>query len=289
MNIDERTPTEFPPQAQSQDEGKEYVMNPEPYCDAPWYKGADKLKNKVALITGGDSGIGRSVAVLFAREGADITIIYKENHKDAEKAKQLVEKEGRKCLIIAGDVTKKSFCEECVQKTISTYGKLDCLVNNAAFQEEQNDVLAITEEQLDKTFKTNIYAYFYMAQVAIPHMKPQSTIINTTSVTAYKGSGHLLDYSSTKGAIRTFTYSLSEAMIEKGIRVNGVAPGPIWTPFIPSTFDPEKVSKFGQQVPMKRAGQPEECATCYVFLASRDSAYLTGQILHPNGGTIVNA
>jgi len=288
MNND-RTPTEFPAQKQSQDEGKEYVMDPEPYCDAPWYKGADKLKDKVALITGADSGIGRSVAILFAREGANVAITYYENLKDAEKTRALVEKEGKKCLVIKSDQKSKSDCEEVVQKVVKEYGRLDCLINNAAFQAEQDDILKISEEQLDKTFKTNIYGYFFMTQAAVPHMKPGSTIINTTSVTAYKGSGHLTDYSSTKGAIRTFTYSLSESLIEKGIRVNGVAPGPIWTPFIPSTFEPEAVKVFGQKVPMKRAGQPEECAPAYVFLASRDSSYFTGQVLHPNGGSVVNA
>jgi len=284
----ERTPTEFPAQAQIQTEGKEHRMDPEPYCDAPWYKGSDKLKDKVVLITGGDSGIGRSVAILFAREGANVAIVYLQNHEDAEKTKKLVEKEGRKCLTIAGDCKDKSFCEQSVQKTIKEFGKLDCLINNAAFQEEEMDFTKIEESQIEKTFRTNIFAYFFMAQAAVPQMKPGSTIINTTSVTAYKGSGHLMDYSSTKGAIRAFTYSLSESMIEKGIRVNGVAPGPIWTPFIPSTFSPDKVKIFGQKVPMKRAGQPEECAPSFVFLASHDSSYMTGQILHPNGGTVVN-
>eukprot|EP01114_Cavostelium_apophysatum_P019581 TRINITY_DN6350_c0_g1_i1.p1 TRINITY_DN6350_c0_g1~~TRINITY_DN6350_c0_g1_i1.p1 ORF type:complete len:298 (+),score=70.08 TRINITY_DN6350_c0_g1_i1:324-1217(+) len=287
-NSNERTPIEFPEQEQSHP-GKEYKMDPEPFYDAPWYKGADKLKGKVAVITGGDSGIGRSVAILFAREGADVCIIYLESHKDAEATKKLVEKEGRKCLTIAADVQKKQLCVDACNQCVKELGRLDILVNNSAVQYEQQDILDITEEQLDKTFRTNIYGYFFMTQAAIPHMKQGSSIINSTSVTAYKGSGHLLDYSSTKGAIRTFTYGLSEQLLEKGIRVNGVAPGPIWTPFIPSTFPGDKVKTFGQQAPMNRAGQPEECAPSYVFLASHDSSYITGQVLHPNGGTIVNA
>jgi len=284
-----RGPSSFPAQEQEKHPGKEHEMHPKPKVDNPNYKGSGKLKDKVAIITGGDSGIGRAVAILFAREGANVTIVYLDEHKDAEETKQLVEKEGTKCLLIAGDVGKKEFCKSTVEKTVQTFGHLDILVNNASVQYMQENVEDITEEQLEKTFRTNVFGYFFMIQAAVKHLKEGSSIINTTSVTAYKGSAHLLDYSSTKGAERALTYSLSENLIKKGIRVNGVAPGPIWTPFIPSTFPADKVKEFGKNVPMERAGQPEECAPCYVFLASHvDSSYISGQILHPNGGSVVN-
>lgn len=288
-NANERTPQTLPEQDQGEvHSGKEHKMDPEPSYSAPWYKGADKLKDKVSIITGGDSGIGRSVSILYAREGCDVAIIYYESDKDAKDTKALVEKEGRKCLLIKGDVSKKSFCDEAVQKTVKEFGKLNILVNNAGVQYEKNDIKEITEKQLDETFRTNVYGYFFMVQAALPHLNEGDCIINTTSVTAYKGSDHLMDYSSTKGAERTFTYSLSQNLVEKGIRVNGVAPGPIWTPFIPSTFDADKVKEFGKNVPMKRPGQPEECSPAYVYLASRDSSYVTGQVLHVNGGTVLN-
>jgi len=287
---DERTPHNNPGQVQDVQPGLEHKMDPEPSYSAPWYKGADKLKDQVAIITGGDSGIGRSVAILFAREGADIVILYLNEHEDAKKTKELVEKEGRKCLPISGDIGQKKTSEDVVKQTIDKFGKLNIVVNNAAVQWEQDEITNITEDQLEKTFRTNIYGYFFMVQAALPHLKPGvSTIINTTSVTTFKGSEHLLDYSSTKGAIRAFTYSLSQNLIKKGIRVNGVAPGPIWTPLIPATFDADHVKEFGKNTPMKRPGQPEECAPAYVFLASRDSSYIAGQIIHPNGGVVVNA
>jgi len=252
-------------------------------------KGSGKLQDKVALITGGDSGIGSAVAVGFAKEGADIVILYLSEHEDAEKTKALIEEKGRRCLLIAGDVSNKKFCEKAVKKAVATFGKLDILVNNAAEQHPQKDIKDISEEQLEKTFKTNIFSYFFMVQAAIDELlKNQGVIINTTSVTAYRGSKELLDYSSTKGAIVAFTRSLALSLAEKGIRVNGVAPGPIWTPLIPSTFPEEKVKTFGSDVPLKRAGEPSEVAPCFIFLASQDSSYITGQVLHPNGGEIIN-
>jgi NAD(P)-dependent dehydrogenase (short-subunit alcohol dehydrogenase family) len=287
-NKTERTPTEFPSQEQAKHPGLEHEMKPEPAYDAPWYKGSGKLQDKVALITGGDSGIGRSVAILFAREGCDVAISYLDEHKDAQLTKSLVEKEGRKCMIIPGDISNSSHCKQMVEQVAQQFGKIDILVNNAAMQTEQENFEDITEDQLDKTFKTNIYSFFWISQAALKHMKEGSSIINTTSVNAYKGHKTLIDYTSTKGAIVAFTYALASSLVEKGIRVNGVAPGPIWTPLIPSSFDAEHVKKFGQNCPMGRAGQPEECATCYVFLASRDASYISGQVLHPNGGYIIH-
>jgi NAD(P)-dependent dehydrogenase (short-subunit alcohol dehydrogenase family) len=246
------------------------------------------LLGKVALITGGDSGIGRAVAIAFAREGADVTISYLNEHKDAEETKRLVEKEGRRCLAIAGDVGNPDSCAETVNRVIREFNRLDILVNNAAEQHPQDSLEKITPEQLERTFRTNIFSFFYMAKAVLPHFSEGSAIINTTSVTAYKGSGHLLDYSATKGAIVSFTRSLSQMLANQSIRVNAVAPGPVWTPLIPSTFPPEKVETFGSDVPLRRAGEPEEIAPSYVFLASNDASYMTGQVLHPNGGTIVN-
>jgi NAD(P)-dependent dehydrogenase (short-subunit alcohol dehydrogenase family) len=277
-----------PPQHQDQQPGVQGEMNPQPKIARRDYKGSDKLMDKVALITGGDSGIGQSTAVLFAREGADVAIVYLAEDEDAQKTKQMVEGEGRRCLTIRGDVGDESFCRQAVDQTVKEFGKLDILVNNAAEQHPKASLEEITAEQLEKTFRTNIFAYFFMAKAALPHLKEGSSIINTTSVTAYKGSPQLLDYSSTKGAIVAFTRSLSQSLAEKNIRVNGVAPGPIWTPLIPSTFPEEKVEKFGGDVPLGRAGQPEEVAPCYVFLASDDASYMTGQVLHPNGGSVIN-
>jgi NAD(P)-dependent dehydrogenase (short-subunit alcohol dehydrogenase family) len=277
-----------PPQHQDQQPGVQGEMNPQPKIARRDYKGSDKLMDKVALITGGDSGIGQSTAVLFAREGADVAIVYLAEDEDAQKTKQMVEGEGRRCLTIRGDVGEEAFCRQAVDQTVKEFGKLDILVNNAAEQHPKASLEEITAEQLEKTFRTNIFAYFFMAKAALPHLKEGSSIINTTSVTAYKGSPQLLDYSSTKGAIVAFTRSLSQSLAEKYIRVNGVAPGPIWTPLIPSTFPEEKVEQFGGDVPLKRAGQPEEVAPCYVFLASDDASYMTGQVLHPNGGSVIN-
>ena len=277
-----------PPQHQEQRPGIESEMTPRPRAEDPGYRGAGKLQGKVALITGGDSGIGRAVAVAYAKEGADSAIVYLNEHGDAEETKRLVEKEGYRCVTIAGDIGDERFCRQAVERAIGELGRLDILVNNAAEQHPQDSIEQISAEQLERTFRTNIFAMFYMVKAALPHLKEGSAIINTTSVTAYKGSPQLLDYSSTKGAIVAFTRSLSQSLVEKGIRVNGVAPGPIWTPLIPSTFPEEKVEQFGADVPMQRPGQPEEVAPSYVFLASDDASYMAGQILHPNGGTVVN-
>ncbi len=277
-----------PPQHQEQQPGSEEQMTPKPKFDDSAHKGSDKLLGKVAIITGGDSGIGRAVAIAFAKEGADVAVMYLNEHEDAEKTQQLVKELGRDCLTIAGDIGDESFCKQAIQQVIDKFGHLDILVNNAAEQHPQESIEDISAEQLERTFRTNIFSMFYLTKAALPHLKEGSAIINTTSVTAYQGSPELLDYSSTKGAIVAFTRSLSKSLVEKGIRVNGVAPGPIWTPLIPATFPEEKVAKFGKQVPMQRAGQPEEVASCYVFLASNDASYMAGQILHPNGGTVIN-
>ncbi|HYG76343.1 MAG TPA: SDR family oxidoreductase [Planctomycetota bacterium] len=277
-----------PPQQQERP-GSEEQMTPRPVAEEADYKAAGKLLGKVALITGGDSGIGRAVAVAYAKEGADVAILYLNEHNDAEETRRLVEKEGRRCITIPGDAGSEAFCRDAVERTVKELGRLDIVVNNAAEQFPQRSIEDITAEQLERTFRSNIFSYFFISKAALKHLKPGSTIINTTSVTAYRGSPQLLDYSATKGAIVAFTRSLSHALVEKGIRVNGVAPGPIWTPLIPSTFPPEKVEKFGSDTPMKRAGQPAEVAPCFVFLASEDSSYISGQILHPNGGEIVNS
>jgi NAD(P)-dependent dehydrogenase (short-subunit alcohol dehydrogenase family) len=274
-------------QQQSQP-GRESQMESKPQYDDSQYRGSDKLKGKVALITGGDSGIGRAVAIAYAKEGADVAIVYLNEHEDAEKTKHLVEQTGQHCVTIAGDIGDEQFCQQAVQQTVNELGHLDILVNNAGEQHPQESIEKISAEQLERTFRTNIFSMFYLTKAVLPHFKEGSAIVNTTSVTAYQGSAQLLDYSSTKGAIVAFTRSLSKSLIEKGIRVNGVAPGPIWTPLIPSTFPEEKVESFGAQVPMKRPGQPEELAPSYVFLASDDSSYYSGQILHPNGGVVVN-
>ncbi|HEY9847524.1 MAG TPA: SDR family oxidoreductase [Candidatus Caenarcaniphilales bacterium] len=277
-----------PPQHQNSQPGLESQMTPKPKAEDNAYRGSDKLLNKVALITGGDSGIGRAVAIAFAKEGADVAIAYLNEHDDAKETKQRVEQEGRRCVAIAGDIGSEAFCQQLVQQTVDALGQLDILVNNAAEQHPQDSIDQISAEQLERTFRTNIFSMFYLTKAALSHLKPGSAIINTTSVTAYKGSPQLLDYSSTKGAIVAFTRSLSQSLVKQQIRVNGVAPGPIWTPLIPATFPEEKVKSFGQEAPMERAGQPEEIAPSYVFLASDDSSYMAGQILHPNGGTVVN-
>lgn len=246
------------------------------------YEGSGKLRAKVAVITGGDSGIGRSIAVYFAREGAHVAIFYLSEDKDARETKEQVEQEGGQCLLVKGDLKKEVSCRRGIKKVIDTFGKLDILVNNAAQQFPKSEISDISRKQLSETFETNIFSFFYLTKEALPHMQKGSCIINTTSVTAYRGSEHLLDYSSTKGAIVTFTRSLSTMLAPKGIRVNAVAPGPIWTPLIVSTFD--KVSDFGSDTPMGRAGQPSEVGPAYVFLASRDASYITGQVIHVNGG-----
>ncbi|GER65757.1 SDR family oxidoreductase [Weizmannia acidilactici] len=278
----------MPAQHQNRQPGVESKMYPQPENVKGSYRGSGKLDGKIALITGGDSGIGKSIAIYFAKEGAHVAICYLDENEDAKQTKELVEKEGRKCLVIPGDIGNEQHCRDAVEKTVSTFGKLDILVNNAAEQHPQESILGITEEQLEKTFRTNIFSQFFMVKAALPHLKKGSSIINTASITAYKGNPQLIDYSSTKGAIVAFTRSLSVSLVSKGIRVNGVAPGPIWTPLIPSTFTAGQVAKFGSDTPMKRPGQPSELAPAYVYLASDDSSYVTGQMIHVNGGTIVN-
>jgi NAD(P)-dependent dehydrogenase (short-subunit alcohol dehydrogenase family) len=279
-----------PPQQQDQQPGIEAEMTPQPRFEDRRYQGSGKLDGRVALISGGDSGIGRAVAVYFAKEGADVAISYLNEEGDAQETVSQVEQEGRRCLAIAGDIGDEAHCRTLVERTVGAFGRLDTLVNNAAEQHPQDGIEQISAEQLERTFRTNIFAMFYLTKAALPHLRrqPGSTIINTTSVTAYKGSPQLLDYSATKGAIVAFTRSLSQGLVEDGIRVNAVAPGPIWTPLIPSTFPPDKVASFGGDVPMQRPGQPEEVAPSYVFLASDDASYMTGQVLHVNGGTVVN-
>ncbi|WP_312485877.1 SDR family oxidoreductase [Stutzerimonas nitrititolerans] len=277
----------MPPQQQPEP-GKEDEMTPRPEYRGEDYKAAGKLQDKVAIITGGDSGIGRSVAVLFAREGADVVILYLDQYQDADETRRVVEQQGRRCLTFAGDVADQDVCRKVVDETVATFGKLDILVNNAAEQHPQKRFEDVTQQQWEKTFRTNVFGMFQMTQAALPHLGKGASIINTTSVTAYKGNPMLIDYSSTKGAIVGFTRALSMSLVERGIRVNGVAPGPIWTPLIPSTFDADKVAEFGANVPLKRPGQPEEVAPAYVYLASSDSSYVTGQVIHVNGGTVVN-
>jgi len=279
---------EFPPQHQNHQPGTEDAMHPDPISVDPNYTGSGKLKNKVALITGGDSGIGKAVAIYFAKEGADIAIAYLEENEDARDTKQLIEQEGRKCLLIPGDIGNERFCTDCVGRTVKELGKLDILVNNAAEQHPQKSILDITADQLEKTFRTNIFSMFYLTKAALPHFKKGSSIINTSSITAYKGNEQLIDYSSTKGAIVSFTRSLAMSLAKQEIRVNSVAPGPIWTPLIPSTFSADQVASFGSNTPLGRAGQPFELAPAYVYLASDDSTYVSGQTIHVNGGTIVN-
>lgn len=277
---------EFPPQHQDRQPGREHAMHPKPEY-LPRYPGSGRLKGKVAIVTGGDSGIGRAVSVLFAREGADIAIVFKEEIQDVEETRRLIEAEGGEPLSICGDVGRKEFCEQAVAMTIEHFGRLDVLVNNAAEQHVAQELDDITEEQLEETYRTNIFGYFFMTQAALEHLQGGAAIINTTSVTAYRGSGHLVDYATTKGAIVAFTRALSAQLADRRIRVNAVAPGPIWTPLIPASFDAEHVAEFGGNVPLGRAGQPNEVAPSFLFLACHDSSYFTGQVLHPNGGEIV--
>ena len=269
--------------------GRESAMTPRPESLPPGgYRGAGKLENKVAVVTGGDSGIGRSVAALFAREGADVAVLYLEEHEDARETRRLVEEAGRRCLLLPGDVGSRRHCVEAVKQLREEFGRIDVLVNNAGEQHVAQVLEEIDEAQLARTFRTNIFGFFFMAQAVLPYLPEGGAIINTTSVTAYKGNPLLIDYSSTKGAIVSFTRSLALKLVERKIRVNAVAPGPIWTPLIPASFGPEQVAKQGANVPMERAGQPWEVATCYVFLASQDASYMTGQVLHPNGGSVIN-
>ncbi len=285
-------PTSFPKQKQSEQPGIEHEMNPAPIFDEPNYnKKGNLLENKVAIITGGDSGIGKAVSIAYAYQGADVVIVYYNETKDAENTKKIIDGLERKCTLINGDIGDSSFCDSVLDKVIKEYGKLDILVNNAAVQFECTDFKQLTNENFDRTFKTNVYGTFYMTRAALKHLKAEGCIINTASVTAYKGNETLIDYSMTKGAIVAFTRSLSTALAKgkTGIRINAVAPGPIWTPLIPASFDENKVTKFGSDTPLGRAGQPVECAGAYVFLASKCASYITGQVIHVNGGEIVNS
>jgi NAD(P)-dependent dehydrogenase (short-subunit alcohol dehydrogenase family) len=274
--------------SQKKQPGLEYLMEPKPRFASGKYKASGRLAGKTALITGGDSGIGRAVAVAFAKEGCRIAIVYLNEDKDARDTKKCINEMNGDCKLIKGNISEESFCKKAVKQCVNEYGALNIIVNNAAVQYPQDDITKISSKQLMKTFSVNIFSQFYIVKAALKYLKENSAIINTTSVTAYRGSGHLIDYSATKGAIVSFTRSLSASLAKKGIRVNGVAPGPIWTPLIPASFPPKDVASFGTDVPLGRAGQPEETAPCYVFLASDDSSYMTGQILHPNGGEIVN-
>ncbi|MCL6570213.1 MAG: SDR family oxidoreductase [Bacillus sp. (in: Bacteria)] len=278
----------FPPQHQDHQPGVENEMNPRPISFDPDYKAGGKLAGKTAIITGGDSGIGKSVAIYFAKEGADVAIVYLEEHQDAHETKQLVEAHGQKCLLYSGDIGSEDFCKGIVNKIHSEFGRIDILVNNAAEQHPQQSLLNITVAQLEKTFRTNIFSFFHMTKMVLPFLKQGASIINTTSITAYEGNEQLLDYSATKGAVVSFTRSLAKSLANQGIRVNGVAPGPIWTPLIPSTFPAHQVASFGSTTTMGRAGQPYELAPSYVFLASDDSSYVSGQVIHVNGRMIVN-
>lgn len=278
----------FPPQHQDHRPGLESEMQPLPIFKKDSSIGCEKLKNKVAIVTGGDSGIGRAVSVAFAQEGADIGIIYLNEHDDAKETQRHIMEEGRRCILISGDVGHESFCQSAVKEIFNEFGKINILVNCAGEIHLQPTIEKISEEQLEKTFRTNFFGTFFMSKATFKYLQEGDSIINTTSITAYRGSPQLLDYSATKGAVLCFTRSLSMGLLEKGVRVNAVAPGPIWTPFIPSSYPAMQVSTFGGDVPMKRAGQPVEVAPSYVFLASDDASYMTGQTLHPNGGEIVN-
>ncbi|MHB8747263.1 MAG: SDR family oxidoreductase [Gammaproteobacteria bacterium] len=278
----------LPPQTQARQPGIESAMRPLPVSHMEHYVGVGKLTGKVAIVTGGDSGIGRAIAIAFAKEGADVVILYLDEHDDAQSTKSAVEATGRACLTVPGNVGDEKFCRSAVDIALDRFGKIDILVNNAAEQHPQRNITNISAEQLERTFRSNVFSMFFMVKAVLPHMQSGGRIINTTSVTAYRGSPGLLDYSATKGAIVAFTRSLSLALEECGILVNAVAPGPVWTPLIPASFDAKKVSEFGSDTPMKRPGQPDEIAPCYVFLASTESSFMSGHVLHPNGGEVIN-
>lgn len=284
----EKSHPTLPPQHQNQQPGHEEIMRPSPQSDMAGYRGSGKLAGQVAIVTGGDSGIGRAVAIGFAKEGADVVIAYLNETEDANNTREKVRAEGVKCHTLMGDVGDEAFIRRVVEETLRELGRIDILVNNAAEQHPQKRFEDVSREQVERTFRTNIFAMFDLVRHALPHMKAGACVINTASVTAYKGHKRLIDYSATKGAIVAFTRSLALQLSERGIRVNAVAPGPIWTPLIPSTFDADHVAEFGKNVPMKRAGQPDEVAPCFIFLASRDASYMSGQVLHPNGGVPVN-
>jgi len=289
-NNESHYPTSAPAQTQIQQPGEQESMYPQPEIIKENYQGSHKLKGKIALISGGDSGIGRSVAVLFAREGADVAIIYLEEQQDAEITRRLVENEGQRCLLLAGDLSQPDLAATCVEQTLQCFGKINILINNAGVQYQQSDIGEISHEQLEKTFKTNIIGMFNTTRAVLPHLNEGDSIINTTSITSYRGHDELIDYASTKGAITTFTRSLSTNLLKqkKGIRVNAVAPGPIWTPLIPSSFDAQTVAEFGTSTPMGRMGQPSEVAPAYLFLACDGASYISGQVIHVNGGEIIN-
>jgi NAD(P)-dependent dehydrogenase (short-subunit alcohol dehydrogenase family) len=278
----------LPPQRQDRQPGQQHEMHPQPQANMERYRGAQKLAEKIALVSGGDSGIGRAVAVGFAKEGADVAITYLDEHDDARETVRLIEAAGQRALAVAGDIGNPDFAREAVRQTVQAFGRIDILVNNAAEQHMTKKLEDLPDEQLERTFRTNIFSQFYLTRAVLPHMSEGGSIINTTSVTAYQGNPVLLDYASTKGAIVAFTRSLSKQLLQRGIRVNGVAPGPIWTPLIPASYPEEKTAEHGSNVPMERPGQPDEVAPCYVFLASGDASYMSGQVLHPNGGTVVN-
>lgn len=283
--------TQRPPQHQDSQPGRENLMTPKPVSLQPGIEGSGRLEGKVAVITGGDSGIGRATALTFAREGADIAIIYLEEDTDAHETAAQIRAMGRRCETLATDIGIEKNCVDSISEVIHLFGKIDILINNAAEQHPRESIVDIKEQQLVDTFRTNVFSMFFMTKAALPHLRAaeSATIINTTSVTAYRGSAALVDYSATKGAIVSFTRSLSQQLAEEKIRVNAVAPGPIWTPLIPATFPEDKVASFGADTPLGRAGEPWECAECFLFLASSDSSYMTGQVLHPNGGEIINS
>ncbi|MEW5726989.1 MAG: SDR family oxidoreductase [Pseudomonadota bacterium] len=281
-------PQTNPPQHQDRQPGLEGQMHPRPEAEMRHWRPSGKLEGRAAIVTGGDSGIGRAVAIGFAKEGADVAVAYLDEHQDAEETRRHVEAAGRRCLLLAGDVGDETFCRRVVDETVKMFGRLDVVVNNAGEQHPRDSLADISAEQLERTFRTNIFSMFFLTKAALPHLRPGAAIVNTTSVTAYRGNPTLLDYSATKGAITAFTRSLAINLAPKGIRVNGVAPGPIWTPLIPSTFSEQHVEKFGSGQPLGRVGQPDEVAACFVFLASDDASYVSGQVIHPNGGEVVN-